>query len=71
MKELPFEYVGKTLMNLVLVYEKDPKYKSLDVHVRRLRSKLGPEFEAIIGTVCNVGYRFNTNRDAALQDERS
>jgi DNA-binding response OmpR family regulator len=26
--------------------------------VRRLRSKLGPEFEAIIGTVRNVGYRF-------------
>ena len=29
------------------------------------------EFEAIIGTVRNVGYRFNTSRDAALQDERS
>jgi DNA-binding winged helix-turn-helix (wHTH) protein len=28
------------------------------VHIRRLRSKLGPEFEAIIGTVRNVGYRF-------------
>ena len=45
--------------------------RTVDVHVRRLRSKLGPEFEAIIGTVRNVGYRFNTNRDAALQDERS
>ncbi|MFM8964850.1 MAG: winged helix-turn-helix domain-containing protein, partial [Actinomycetota bacterium] len=43
----------------------------VDVHIRRLRSKLGPEFEAIIGTVRNVGYRFNTSRDAALQDERS
>ena len=29
MKQTPFEYVGKTLMNLFLVYEKDPKYKSL------------------------------------------
>ena len=29
MKETPFEYIGKTLMNLFLVYEKDPKYKSL------------------------------------------
>ena len=45
--------------------------RTVDVHIRRLRSKLGPEFEAIIGTVRNVGYRFNTNRDAALQDERS
>jgi DNA-binding winged helix-turn-helix (wHTH) protein len=28
------------------------------VHVRRLRAKLGPEHEAMIGTVRNVGYRF-------------
>jgi DNA-binding winged helix-turn-helix (wHTH) protein len=28
------------------------------VHVRRLRAKLGPEHEALIGTVRNVGYRF-------------
>ena len=45
--------------------------RTVDVHIRRLRSKLGPEFEAIIGTVRNVGYRFNTNRDAAFQTERS
>jgi len=32
--------------------------RTVDVHIRRLRSKLGPEFEAIIGTVRNVGYRF-------------
>jgi DNA-binding winged helix-turn-helix (wHTH) protein len=30
----------------------------VDVHVRRLRAKLGPEHEALIGTVRNVGYRF-------------
>jgi len=28
------------------------------VHVRRLRAKLGPENEQMIGTVRNVGYRF-------------
>jgi DNA-binding winged helix-turn-helix (wHTH) protein len=28
------------------------------VHVRRLRAKLGPENETLIGTVRNVGYRF-------------
>jgi len=32
--------------------------RTVDVHIRRLRSKLGPEFESIIGTVRNVGYRF-------------
>ena len=32
--------------------------RTVDVHIRRLRSKLGPEYEAIIGTVRNVGYRF-------------
>jgi DNA-binding response OmpR family regulator len=32
--------------------------RTVDVHVRRLRAKLGPEYEALIGTVRNVGYRF-------------
>ena len=32
--------------------------RTVDVHVRRLRAKLGPEHEAMIGTVRNVGYRF-------------
>jgi len=30
----------------------------VDVHVRRLRAKLG-DMEQVIGTVRNVGYRFN------------
>jgi DNA-binding response OmpR family regulator len=32
--------------------------RTVDVHIRRLRAKLGPEHEALIGTVRNVGYRF-------------
>ncbi len=32
--------------------------RTVDVHVRRLRAKLGPEHEHLIGTVRNVGYRF-------------
>jgi len=43
--------------------------RTVDVHIRRLRAKLGPEFEAIIGTVRNVGYRFtlpNTGKDAFI-----
>lgn len=41
--------------------------RTVDVHVRRLRAKLGPEHEALIGTVRNVGYRFVPQR----ADERS
>lgn len=44
--------------------------RTVDVHIRRLRSKLGSEFEAIIGTVRNVGYRFNLSaKDQALVDK--
>jgi DNA-binding response OmpR family regulator len=32
--------------------------RTVDVHIRRLRAKLGPEHEGLIGTVRNVGYRF-------------
>lgn len=32
--------------------------RTVDVHVRRLRAKLGPENESLIGTVRNVGYRY-------------
>jgi DNA-binding winged helix-turn-helix (wHTH) protein len=31
--------------------------RTVDVHVRRLRAKLGAEHEALIGTVRNVGYK--------------
>lgn len=36
--------------------------RTVDVHIRRLRSKLGPEFESVIGTVRNVGYRFTVQQ---------
>ena len=42
--------------------------RTVDVHVRRLRAKLGPEHEAMIGTVRNVGYKFV--RPAAEQARR-
>jgi len=32
--------------------------RTVDVHVRRLRAKLGSGYEGLIGTVRNVGYRF-------------
>lgn len=51
--------------------------RTVDVHVRRLRAKLGPEHEALIGTVRNVGYKavrpargrpVSTDNDAANLD---
>jgi DNA-binding response OmpR family regulator len=32
--------------------------RTVDVHVRRLRAKPGPEHEQLIGTVRNVGYKY-------------
>lgn len=45
--------------------------RTVDVHIRRLRAKLGGEYEHLIGTVRNVGYRFdppdNGRDDAAAR----
>ncbi|WP_040159426.1 winged helix-turn-helix transcriptional regulator [Mobilicoccus massiliensis] len=35
--------------------------RTVDVHIRRLRAKLGPEHEGLIGTVRGVGYRYATS----------
>ncbi|MBU3643679.1 MAG: response regulator transcription factor [Candidatus Nanopelagicaceae bacterium] len=43
--------------------------RTVDVHIRRLRAKLGPEFESIIDTVRNVGYKFNTTSNSSLNAE--
>ncbi len=40
--------------------------RTVDVHVRRLRAKLGPEHEALIGTVRNVGYKLDQQAAAAV-----
>jgi len=43
--------------------------RTVDVHVRRLRAKLGPEHEALIGTVRNVGYKFVAQPVTPLPDD--
>jgi DNA-binding response OmpR family regulator len=43
--------------------------RTVDVHVRRLRAKLGPEHESHIGTVRNVGYKFVSQPVAALPED--
>jgi DNA-binding response OmpR family regulator len=42
--------------------------RTVDVHVRRLRAKLGPEYESLIGTVRNVGYRFVPDHRAEAEE---
>ena len=41
--------------------------RTVDVHIRRLRAKLGPEHESLIGTVRNVGYRFSPDGGRARE----
>ena len=41
--------------------------RTVDVHVRRLRAKLGSDHESLIGTIRNVGYRFVAERPRELE----
>lgn len=43
--------------------------RTVDVHVRRLRAKLGKDLENAIHTVRNVGYRFSPDAGAGDDDE--
>ena len=51
-------FTRSQLLAEVWGYEYFGGTRTVDVHVRRLRAKLGPENEALIGTVRNVGYKF-------------
>jgi DNA-binding response OmpR family regulator len=42
--------------------------RTVDVHVRRLRAKLGTEHESMIGTVRNVGYKFVRPTDGGRRE---
>ncbi|MGH3443083.1 MAG: winged helix-turn-helix transcriptional regulator [Nitriliruptorales bacterium] len=44
--------------------------RTVDVHIRRLRAKLGPEYESMIGTVRGVGYKVVPEASANPRDER-
>jgi DNA-binding response OmpR family regulator len=46
-----------TLLQEVWGYDFYGGTRTVDVHIRRLRAKLGPEHEALIQTVRGVGYR--------------
>ncbi|MGN6252656.1 MAG: winged helix-turn-helix transcriptional regulator [Marmoricola sp.] len=51
-------FTREQLLQEVWGYDYFGGTRTVDVHVRRLRAKLGPDHEALIGTVRNVGYRF-------------
>jgi DNA-binding response OmpR family regulator len=51
-------FTRQQLLQEVWGYDYFGGTRTVDVHVRRLRAKLGPENEVLIGTVRNVGYRF-------------
>ena len=51
-------FTREQLLREVWGYDYFGGTRTVDVHVRRLRAKLGPENETMIGTVRKVGYRF-------------
>jgi DNA-binding response OmpR family regulator len=51
-------FTRQQLLQEVWGYDYFGGTRTVDVHIRRLRAKLGPEHETLIGTVRNVGYRF-------------
>lgn len=51
-------FTREQLLSEVWGYDYFGGTRTVDVHVRRLRAKLGDQ-ESLIGTVRNVGYRFN------------
>ncbi|HBS08010.1 MAG TPA: GlnR family transcriptional regulator [Microbacterium sp.] len=57
-------FTREQLLSEVWGYDYFGGTRTVDVHVRRLRAKLG-DLEQLIGTVRNVGYRFNVYEDDA------
>ena len=47
------------LLNQVWGYDFIGGTRTVDVHIRRLRAKLGPKYASLIGTIRNVGYKFS------------
>ena len=63
-------FTREQLLSEVWGYDYFGGTRTVDVHIRRLRAKLG-DLESLIGTVRNVGYRFNLNDEAEIDEEIS
>jgi DNA-binding response OmpR family regulator len=55
-------FTRETLLSRVWGYEYYGGARTVDVHIRRLRAKLGEENANLISTVRSVGYRFGQSR---------
>ena len=56
-------FTRETLLSRVWGYEYYGGARTVDVHVRRLRAKLGEEYAHLIQTVRSVGYKFGANNE--------
>ena len=56
-------FTRETLLSRVWGYEYYGGARTVDVHVRRLRAKLGEEYAHLIQTVRSVGYRFGAPKE--------
>jgi DNA-binding response OmpR family regulator len=52
-------FTREALLNQVWGYDYYGGTRTVDVHIRRIRAKLGTPHEDLVETVRNVGYRFN------------
>ncbi|MDO8587267.1 MAG: response regulator transcription factor [Armatimonadota bacterium] len=53
-------FTREALLNHVWGYDYFGGARTVDVHIRRIRAKLGVSYESYIETVRNVGYRFGS-----------
>lgn len=60
-------FTREQLLSEVWGYDYFGGTRTVDVHVRRLRAKLG-DLESLIGTVRNVGYRFSASEGTSDDD---
>lgn len=63
-------FTREQLLSEVWGYDYFGGTRTVDVHVRRLRAKLG-DMDALIGTVRNVGYRFTLHEDGELPAQQN
>lgn len=53
-------FTREALLNQVWGYDYYGGTRTVDVHIRRIRAKLGSDHEDMVETIRNVGYRFNS-----------